>query len=174
MNESGMQTYIWASSDWKTSCSGKCILFDTNAIIALIEYKAQKLMEDLGQCGAYGAYIHPVQVELLATQKELLRLERSDFMTVNGFNPLPLTSKHLELAIRLQAELNKYQCQPEPTDLYLGSVLAAHIGDKMLILTGNVSDFPYPIYQRVGQIILQGNKSNQVLSLLDVDRSVLN
>ena len=166
--------YILPHGNWKLLLKDKCVLFDTNAIIAASDCKAGGLIEELATAGSYPAYSHPVYIELLRTEKQVVQAERINFLVTNNFIPFPLSQEEIKIATKLQALLYKLGCRPSPADIYLGAALARHRGDLLYLLTANTKDFPHPVYNREGYIVLQDANHTQVFTLTKLSAETQN
>jgi len=162
------------SPDWKNVCKLKHVLFDTDAIISIIEFGAQSLFDEFKNIKATNCYIHPTYTELLATDNSTKRVLRQNLILKKDFNMLPLTKNEFDNASNAQTWLALKKCYPSPTDLYLAGRLASFQHDKILLLTGNISDFPYPLFERKAIIILQNEKQMKILSFLNINHEELN
>lgn len=149
----------------------KHILFDTSAIDILLKFKATNLLSELQSQECKFCYIHPIFIELMRTDTLAKRQERKTLLDDFEFQTIPLISNILDKAKDLQLSLSAYSCYPSPTDLYLGGTLAHFSEGAIFLLTSNVKDFPCPLFERAGQIIIQGDRNVQVLSLLALDHS---
>lgn len=159
-------SYIDNVFDWRKSLKDRHLLFDTSAVINIINFKATDLIEEMKAINVDLNTIEPVFIELLATDNTTRSLERQSFVIENKFTFLPLVKRNFDEARILQAELRKLQCFPGPTDLYLGCILEQYKPSGMLLITCDHKDFPEPKYTRIGQIILCNSKSFCVLSIL--------
>lgn len=159
-------SYIDKYYDWANQLQGKYLLFDTSAIINILEYGGRDLMEKLKKSEVGLSTIEPVYVELLATDSDAKRVERQSFIQEFEFQILPITKANFENSRILQAELRLKRCYPSPTDLYLGSILNSYSSSGMVLITCDHKDFPEPVYSRDGHIILYSDKSVTVLLIL--------
>lgn len=159
-------SYIDSFYDWPSKLRGKYILFDTSAIINILEYGSQDLMSKLKTLNLDLSTIEPVYIELLATDNDAKRVERQSFIQEYEFHILPITKNNFENARILQAELRILRCYPSVTDLYLGSVLTNYNSSGMVLMTCDHKDFPEPTYSKEGQIILRKDNNLAILSIL--------
>jgi len=144
------------------------LLFDTVAVDQLIHFEAYGVMKKLFESGAKFCYIHQVLLELMATDNAQKRIERQLFLSKYNFQKIT----HIDEVIRqfsmdLQELLHKLDCHPSPTDLYLGASLNSFTTiNKTYLVTGDAKDFPSPVYQKIGFIILSSNKHVRTLTVL--------
>lgn len=159
-------SYIDNVFDWRKALKDKHLLFDTSAIMNIIQFEAIDLIEEMKANNVDLNTIEPVFIELLATDSDMRSLVRQSFIMENQFTFLPLMKRNFDDARILQAELRKLKSFPSPTDLYLGCLLEQYRSSGMLLITCDHKDFPEPMYTRMGQIILCNSKSFCVLSIL--------
>lgn len=168
-------TFLKRLPDWADIVSGKFLLFDSDAIISLIEYEAKDLFLELEKLGVEFCIIHPVYVELLKTDNPAKRVERQQLLDQYKFTVLPLTKGEMDKARDIQEYLllsKSYTASP--TDLYLGGRLATFTKQASIyLLTSNLSDFPSTLYKRETGIVLQNNKSTKIISILSINREEL-
>jgi hypothetical protein len=151
----------------KDSIKGKTLLFDSCVFVNLIKLDAISLLDRLKSLDCTLAYIHPVLIELLRTDrsqdrtKRLMLIDEYEFMLIS-LNKYGLYDK----AQTIQEELHSVFCHPSPEDIYLGAALATIGISDMFLLTTNQKDFPIPIYERNGNIIIQDNKSVRLITLI--------
>jgi len=157
---------------WKTVAADKWIIFDTDAVISILEFGQLYILDELKELHAEFVYINPVLLELMNTNDAKRKLQRSKVLVDYDFIELPLHQEEIKLAGRIQKSL-PLRCQPSPTDLYLGGTLARHHEENRLLLTANIKDFPLPIYTRKGHLLLQNDHSLKTLSLLCTDNTQL-
>lgn len=165
--------YLESLSEWKDIVKNKHVLFDSDAIISLIEYEALSVFEVFKSLDVTNCYIHPVYTEILRTDKLSKRNFRQAIITNNDFAMLPLTINDFNKASQVQKWLSNTNCFPSPTDLYLSGKMAEFHHDRILLLSGNLRDFPFPLFNRVGGIVLQNNKQSRILSFLCVNHDEL-
>lgn len=160
-------------TSWKAIVPNKQIIFDADAIISILSFGQEYIFDDLKNLGANFAYSHPVLLELMNTNSPSEKLRRSKLLNDHGFLELPLGQTERNLASQIQKSL-PLKSTPSPTDLYLGSIVAAgHNNEDRFLLTANLKDFPLPIYTRKGCMLLQNETNVKVLSFLCVDKSQL-
>lgn len=159
--------------DWQKVVKDKWLIFDADAIISIIEFKAEILLETFKKLGCTFVYIHPVLLELMNTDTATKRLQRSALLTKWNFTQLGIHQPEQDLSDRIQKSLPiKIKSRPSATDFYLGGTLARYAqSHKALLLTSNTKDFPMPIFTREGFINLQNDTDVKAISLLDVDSS---
>jgi hypothetical protein len=119
--------------DWREFLRDKWLLWDTCAIIRLIDYKAEDIFSDLNSLGVKSVYIHPVQLELLATADQKQAIKRAVLMT-QELTLIPFTIKELIMAKKIQAAIGSTS-PPSAVDLYVGATLANNNPDKMCLIT---------------------------------------
>jgi len=167
-----MPDYSTSFKDWKSFINGQWIIFDSDAVISILEFGQENIFDELHEKLAGFVYINPVLLELMNTNDPKRKLQRSKVLVDYDFIELSLTDTEIRLAAQIQKSL-PLSCQPSPTDLYLGGTLARHHEENRLLMTANIKDFPLPIYTRKGHILLQNEKSIKTLSLLCLDKSKL-
>lgn len=159
-------SYIDSFYNWSSKLKNKYLLFDTSAIINILEYSSRDLMDKLKELNVDLSTIEPVYIELLTTDNDAKRVEKQSFIQEYEFHILPITKNNFENARTLQVELRTLRCYPSPTDLYLGSILSNYSSSGMVLITCDHKDFPEPAYSKKGQIILRSNNSLAILSVL--------
>ena len=100
------------------------------------------------------------------------KLRRSRLLAQYDFTELALTPDVVRSAGQIQESL-PIKSTPSPTDLYLGGTVSQHHNESWLLLTANIKDFPLPLYNRKGYMLLQNNTNIKLLSFLCVDRAGL-
>ena len=158
---------------WKDVVRRKHILFDTDAIVSILSFKAEDVFVDLKNVEVVNCFIHPVYVELFSTKRSIERASRLLILNNYKFRYLPLTKREFDNARRIQLWLTSRERFPAPTDLYLGGTLASFKPKSIFLLTGNISDFQHPLFKREAGIVLQSNKQSRILSFLSIDHSEL-
>ena len=156
---------------WKALVPDKWVIFDADAIISILAFEQQFILDELKELGAKFVHNNPVMLELMNTDNPKEKLRRSKVIVDYDFVELPLHNEEIALASKIQESL-PLKCQPSPTDLYLGGSLAKHRRNSLL-LTANIKDFPAPLYIRKGHILLQNDHRLKVLSLLSTDNTKL-
>lgn len=117
--------------------------------------------------------IHPVYIELLQTDNSAESFKRQNILSKYEFLSLLLTKKDFDMASDIQKWLTQNRSfTASPTDLYLGSKLASFSKD-IFLLTGDLKDFPCPLYNRKARIILQNNKESKILYFLTFNHDEL-
>jgi len=148
----------------------KKILFDTDAIIGIIEYQATELLDLLRRNKVDFHHIHPVYIELANTDNKKKQTERFDLLFKYRFNALSLTSIEMKNALKIQARLYSLNCRTEPTDLYLAGTLLKFQPNSIYLLSGNFTHFPYPVFTRSAHVIFQSKVNGKVFSLFEINR----
>ena len=116
--------YLLEAPNIERLITKKHLILDTNVFIHLITFKATTLLDFLEKQNAVLCTIHPVMLELLNTNNDAERLIRQSLL--DRVLLLPLEEKVIKKAYDIQLALSFYQTYPEPTDLYLASVLARY------------------------------------------------
>lgn len=112
---------------WRGVVKSKCLIFDADALISIIEFKATKILENLKDLGVTFAYINPVMLELMNADKETKRLDRVSLLRQYDFVQLPMREQEIQMAQSIQSMLPiGIKGRPSPTDYYLGGVLARY------------------------------------------------
>lgn len=147
------------------------ILCDTDSIVSAIAYDATKLFDDFRNKGITLTIVNHIYIELMNTNNPKERIDRQKVINDNEMVELNYKTEVDSLVKRLQITLHKYACFPSPIDLYIGAVAAQYEASKVHILTGNIKDFPAPVFDRVGYIIMQNDKSIKAISILKPNAS---
>lgn len=163
------------STNWKQLVKNKWLIFDTDAVISLIEFNATDVLEKMKSSRVVFSYIHPVLLEIMNTDSEKKAIERSELLDRYDFIQLPLTKNETNLATKIQNSLPvNLKCQPSATDFYLGGTLAKYAeSKKAFLLTSNTKDFPQPIYTRENFIILTNAQDVKCISIIGVNTKEL-
>jgi hypothetical protein len=161
--------------DWRVVVKDKWLLFDADAIISIIAFGAEQLLNDLKQLGITFNYIHPVLLELMNTNSSAEKLKRSTILTQYNFVELLIRDREINLANRIQESLPlNIKFTPSSTDFYLGGVIARYChNDNAYLLTSNTKDFPMPIYPRKAFIPLHNQTDVKAMTILGLDESKL-
>ena len=137
---------IAAHTDWREFLKNKWLLWDTSAVIKVIQFDAEDIFSELVNIKTESVYISPVELELLATKNKVDKLKRSEIMADYLFL-MPFTIKELNKARVLQTAIGNIG-QPSAADLYVGATLAASASDKFFMITHNIADFPAPYFKK--------------------------
>lgn len=174
MNMSTITPYLDNLEPWDKVVKNKHILFDTDAIISILEYNAISLCDKFKGLDVIFCLIHPVYVELLKTENAGKRIDRQTFLNDYKFIYLPLTIKEMDKAKDIQQYLlTSKSFTASPTDVYLGGRLGTLSSGSIYLFTANLTDFPHPLFIRKAGIVLQSNKSCKILHLLQLDNKEL-
>lgn len=157
---------------WKSIVKDKWLLVDSDAIISIIAFNQEYIFDELKALNVSLLYIHPVLLELMNTNSPATKLQRSKLLVDYDFTELSIKDTEMKSSAQIQRSL-PLTCQPSPTDLYLGSIIAKHNEKDRLLLTANIRDFPLPLYTREGHIILQSDTNIKTLTILCLDASKL-
>jgi len=147
----------------------KDLLFDANAIIKIVDFEANYIIEKLMKEKVALLHTHQVFLELMATDNVSLRTKRQLFLDQYGFGEIPhIETKARAKAVKLQEELHKLDCHPSPTDLYLGACLDTQVtgSTKTFLVTANIKDFPAPIFKKMGFLVLNSDKNVQAFTVV--------
>ncbi len=154
----------------KENLSESTIIFDSSAIIQIVESESEKLMDQLQKFNCDFLYLHTVLLEIMRTNNSGLRTRYMAFLAKNKFTLKILPEKFIsDMVLEMQKELSKYGCYPSPTDLYLATLLKLYCRldeNRTYLLTANLKDFPKQIFGRVDYVILEGDKGINTLSFL--------
>ncbi len=160
--------------DWKDVVKDKHILFDSDAIISIIAFKAQDLFDELKKLNVTFTYINPVLLELRETGSEKERLERNTVLSKYGFAELAITNNESSKAELIQkSKPIGVKGNPSATDYYLGGTLARYAQSNTYLLTGNAKDFPMPLFTREAFIPLVNQTDVKALCVIGLDESKL-
>lgn len=157
--------------DWKSLLADKWLLWDTSAIIKVIKFEGEGIFGELKNNKTENVYIHPVQLELLATKVKQDSLKRSAIMA-EYLEIMPFTNKELVMARKLQTAIGTI-AQPSPSDLYIGATLAASSSDKFFLITHNIKDFPAPYFVKECYITLYTDLGICSLAILSFNKTSL-
>ena len=153
--------------DWREFIKGKWLLWDTNAISDVVSYDGTEIFEILRGLNVVNVYIHPVQLESLATNNQKDRLARSNIL-ISEFTEIPLIGKIVIKAKEIQTALSG-DVQPSIADLYLAGTLGAHAGGQIVLLTRNVKDFPDPYFKRNCYLQFEGPRNTISTALITIN-----
>ncbi len=160
-------------SAWKAIVKDKWLLFDTCAINIIVDHKAYSIFETLKLLNVKNKYIHPISMELKNTNDPKLAAIRASVLDANDFESTVFDIQTFELADKIQFYLSNQGCRPSPIDLYLGATMAKYKQDSILVLTNNLKDFPKPLYERLGYIVVEGEKQSRLLAIVSLNKSEL-
>ena len=155
--------------DWHSVVPSKWLLWDSSAIIRVIQYKGESIFDELQELDVVNVYIKPVELELLATSNSKESVKRSDLLDQYFDLPIPFTNNEITMASKIQVITGTIG-QPSPVDLFLGAVLAKH-AHSMLLITENIKDFPAPYFTRECYVNLQDEKTACSLAFLSTEAS---
>ena len=165
--------YLPELPPWEQFLQTKHVLIDADALITIRLYEAEVLLERMKEIEVTICSIHPVYVEISNTNSKVERINRQ-LLFSKYIELLPLSEKDYKLAEDIQVWLSQQKIfTASPTDLYLGGKLAFYRHNNIFLLTGNISDFPYPLFERVSGIILQKFNQSKLLHLLKFNHSFL-
>ncbi len=160
--------------DWRKIVVGKHLLFDSDAIISIMAFKARTLMNELKSLGVTFTFNSPIILELMNTNSEKERIVRAELLAEYDFLELPLTSIEIKNAERIQRSLpTNVKGRPSVIDLYIAGTLAHYATGKMLLLTSNTKDFPMPVFTREGFIQLFNQTDVKSISLIGFNKPEL-
>lgn len=157
--------------DWHTFLKNKWLLWDTCALIRVVDYKATEVFEELTAVGVENVYIHPVQLELLATADQKKAIKRAATLAENLI-PIPFGNKELDKAREIQLAIGSTS-PPSAVDLYVGATLANNNPEKMCMITENIKDFPAPYFTQQCYITLQDVRGSASLAVLTFNKESL-
>lgn len=166
------QTFLDDFPQCKNVLKDQHVLFDANVIISLLDNYNADFLDFLESLGVIFVTIHPVLVELMATNNPKKRIQRQTVINRYKFYSLPLTKNELDNARDIQSTLATMDCFPEPTDLYLAGMLSKY-GNKIFLATSNLSDFPNPLFVRKCFAVVQNDRHANLISFLQIDNSKL-
>ena len=158
---------IAPTKDWHEVLLKKWLLWDSSAVIRIIQYEAEEIFDELKKIETTNVYIHPVQLELLATKVKADSLKRSAIMAEH-LDLMPFTIKEIEMATKLQVAIG-IKSQPSAADLYIGATLAGKNSDKFYMITHNIIDFPAPYFKKEGYVTLFSDIGVCSLAILSFD-----
>lgn len=163
-----------ASSDWEKVVKEKWLIFDADALISIIAFGAEDLLDKLLKLDAKFAYIHPVLLELMNTDNAKEKLKRTSILGRCNFTQLPITAAETKHATTIQESLPiNIKSKPSSTDFYLGGVLAKYTQSNAFLLTSNTKDFPLPIFPREAFIPLFNDTDVKFISIISLDHTQL-
>lgn len=142
------------------------VLFDTNFISSIVTLGIQdEVLQELKNTGAACRYLHPVLIESLRVDRRDVRSARAKFF--NSISRFPIEKKYDDYSVILQRYLQALNVRPSFVDLYLGSALVQTA--PTYLISGNISDFPYPIFKRPTHVITQGDRDMKIYAVLEMD-----
>lgn len=169
--------YLEYIDSWKNIAKGKSIFLDSDAIISLLKFGADKsILEIFNNLKCNLWIINPVEIELKRTDSGKERFVRETFLVENNIPNYPFWQyneimKMVDVIRFYMQNLRKY---PSPTDLYLGASISKLSSTKnSLLLTGNTNDFPLPLFSREAHLILQNRFTYKILSFISVNQAIL-
>lgn len=159
--------------DWREFLKDKWLLWDTCAVINVIKYDEDELFSQLKENGVKNVYIHPIQLELLATSDAKEAIKRADILD-KELELLPFTVNELKTAKNLQVAISTGSTSPpQAMDLYVGATLANNNPEKMCLITHNIKHFPSPYFKQECYITLHNDRSASSLAILTFNKSSL-
>jgi hypothetical protein len=153
--------------DWRDVIGKRWLLWDTNAINDVIVYDAIEIFEELRSLDIPSCYIHPIELELLATNSPAQQFSRANLLA-REFTEIPLRDDIVAKAKLIQQTISS-TVQPSIADLYLGGVLANYPPGKMLLLTSNLRDFPAPYFRRESYVTFEGPRKSSSPAFISAD-----
>lgn len=172
--------YILSAASCLEKIENTHVLFDTDAIIAILKFEALELFNEFKKAKVTNCIIHPVKMELLCTDNEVDRATRQSILDSYDFFELPFRPdvfQKAEKLVRMMMRQSKKSggtrkgFSASPIDLYQGAVLSSYSQGKISLLTGDAKDFPYPIYDRISHFILQNHTNRRILSFLQLEKT---
>ncbi len=165
---------FFVSSNFNSLGKDKWLLWDTCALIRIVDCDANNLMNHLNQVVTENVTIKPVILELGATKDQKMALKRMGY--VEKYMGTILRT-NLDIAgdktSEIQAQLPR-NSQPGAVDLMLASTLAKHgTNDKMLLVTENIQDFPEPLFTKKGFLMVSNDTKSYGLTLLSTNLDTL-
>jgi hypothetical protein len=155
------------AQDWKDVIGKRWLLWDTNAINDVLVYHATEIFEELRSLDIPNCYIHPVELELLATNSPVEQFARANLLA-REFTEIPLRDDIVAKAKVIQQTISSI-VQPSIADLYLGGVLANYPSGKVLLLTSNLKDFPVPYFRRECYVTFEGPRKSASPAFISAD-----
>ena len=160
--------------DWRDLLAGKHLLFDTDAIVSLIAFKAASVLDTLRSLDCSFHYINPVLLELMSTNSSSERLSRLALLARHNFTELPLTATELKNARRIQDSMPiGIKGSPSAADFYIGGAMLHYSHGNTFLLTSNIKDFPMPLFPRESFIPLINQTDFKAISVLSIDDTKL-
>jgi len=160
--------------EWQSVVQGKWLIFDTDAIISILQFDSLDLLDLLKTLDTTFTYINPVLLELMNTDSSREKLRRASALSDYGFTELPLNAQEIRNADRIQKSWPLgIKGNPSATDYYLGGVLARYNSGIAFLLTSNVKDFPQPIFTREAFIPLVNKTDFKGICVVGIDESKL-
>lgn len=165
---------FFVSSNFDELAKDKWLLWDTCALVRVVDCDADNLMAYLNKVVAENVTIKPVILELGATKDQKLAFKRMGYAdryisTILKTNLDIASDKTSEI----QAQLPR-NSQPGAVDLMLASTLAKYgVGDKVLLVTENIQDFPKPLFIKKGFFMVSNDMKSYGLTLLSINLDIL-
>ena len=164
---------IFLSDGLKGVVHDKWLLWDTSALIRVVDCDAEEVFEKLMELGiSENVTIKPVILELGATGDAKTAVKRADYAErfITNIIKLNIDTTH-DNTEKIQASMPA-QSQPGAVDLMLASSLSQY-NSKMLFITENIKDFPEPLFNKVGFLMVSNSGRSFGLTILKMDITIL-
>lgn len=161
------------SHDIKAVLKDKWLLWDTSALIRIVDCDAEEVFGELVSMGLKeNVAIKPVVLELGATKDLRLRAKRAEYMDnyIGVTLPTDLDNTN-DKTLQIQQSI-PVSGQPGAVDLMLASTLLRYQA-SMLLITENVRDFPEPLFKKEGFVMVANAGQSFGLTVLSVDTTHL-
>lgn len=160
---------------WKDVVRNKNLIFDTDAIISILAFAGEVILDEAIDLGCTFAYVSPTVLELMATDSGKEQLRRADLLQKYSFAEIPLTSTEITNALRIQRSIPiNIKGKPSPVDYYIGGALLKYVQNgNTYLLSSNVKDYPQPIYTRESFIPLINQTDFKAISIISLDTTKL-
>lgn len=164
---------IFFSHNIEAVLKSKWLLWDTGALIRVVDCDAEEVFTQLAVLGLRESVtIKPVVLEMGATKDLRLRAKRAEYMDsyIDVTLPTDLSSAN-DKTLQIQQSIPTTG-QPGAVDLMLASTLIKY-KTSMLLITENVRDFPEPLFNKEGFVMVANSGQSFGLTVLSVDVSHL-
>lgn len=158
--------------EWKHVVKDRHVYLGNDALVVFDLFgDAESILKGLKESTLGLLLINPVYLEFMNVNDDKEKMRRSQIISDLNLEMFPITKKIFDGAINLQDRLPLKGCSSSPTDLYLGACVLNDIGDRC-ILTGNVKDFPMPIFKRLAHLVVEKDNAVRVLTFLTINKDI--
>lgn len=166
---------FFVSDNFNNLIKEKWLLWDTCALIRITDCEADELMEHLSGIVSENITIKPVLLELGATKEQKLAFKRMGYAEKYISTILKTNIDEPGDKTAVIQELLPSKSQPGAVDLMIASTLAKYgAGDKILLVTENIQDFPEPLFEKKGFFMVSSDLKSYGLTLLAINLDILN
>lgn len=165
--------------NYKDAIKSKWVYLDTDAIVGVMQLKSENLLSELASI-SNGIHIHNFnRIEFMASKDEKEHIRRvnllKEYEIIDASDQFPVRPKDFEFMEKVREYMarnikSNQKVAPSMTDLTLGCIILSK--ENRILLTGNYTDFPEPLFKREAAICIQNNTGVKTLFLVskgDVD-----